>query len=89
MDHVPNLGPIPRGFYRVGRPFSHPTCGPYVLPLTPEEGTNMHGRNGFLIHGASKNPFKYKQESQGCIIASRAVRERIVLVGAMRLEVVA
>ena len=25
QDHRKNRGPLPRGFYRIGRPFNHPT----------------------------------------------------------------
>ena len=88
QDHRKNRGPLPRGFYRIGRPFNHATCGRYVLRLTPEPGNQMHGRDGFLIHGASRNPARTGQESEGCIIAPLEVRQAIVKAGFIRLEVV-
>ena len=71
------IGPLPRGKYFISAPFTHDTCGPFCLRLTPYLSTKMYGRDGFLIHGASKNPAKYGQESQGCIIAARPIREAI------------
>lgn len=88
QDHRKNKGPLPRGFYRIGRPFNHPNCGRYCLRLTPEPGNQMHGRDGFLIHGASRNPARNGQESEGCIIAPLEVRQAIVTRGFQRLEVI-
>jgi hypothetical protein len=52
MDHVKNVGPIPRGLYRiVPEPFDHAKCGKFCIRLTPEPSNVMHGRAGFLIHG--------------------------------------
>ncbi len=72
---IHNVGPIPRGLYEIGEPSDTKTHGPYVLHLTPDEGNDMCGRSGFLIHGDSViNP---GTASEGCIILPRAVRERI------------
>ena len=63
------VGPIPAGFYKIGEPqYVDKTGphGPYVLPLVPDAGNEMHGRGGFLIHGDSlSHP---GQASHGCVI---------------------
>lgn len=82
---VKETGPLPRGWYRVGKPQIHPTVGPFALRLSPLDGTDMLGRDGFLIHGASSRNFG--EESKGCIVAARAVREKIYSLGVQRLLV--
>lgn len=81
-----NVGPIPRGVYRIGDPYDTATHGPYVLPLTPDAANEMHGRAGFLIHGDSHA--RPGEASQGCIIQARAVREEIHASGDRMLEVI-
>ena len=88
MDHLKNYGPLPRGWYRMGTPFKHPKVGLYSIRLHPLPETDMKGRDGFLIHGPSSSPKKFGHESEGCIIAYRVLREKIVSTGAVRLEVV-
>jgi hypothetical protein len=84
---VHNHGPIPPGRYTIGEPVNTETHGPFVLPLTPDESNEMHGRSGFLIHGDSvAHP---GTASQGCIILPRAVREAVHASGDRDLEVVA
>lgn len=80
------IGPIPRGFYRIGSPFKSETHGPHVLRLFPDVGTNTWGRSGFLIHGDSiKNP---GEASLGCIVIPLFARERISDSGDNKLHVV-
>lgn len=71
-----NVGPIPAGAWTVTDLTTGMTPhGPYVLHLSPCNGTQTHGRSGFLMHGDNrKNP---GEASQGCIIMQRAVRERV------------
>ena len=83
---VKETGPLPRGWYRIGQPQLHPTVGPFALRLTPLGDTEMFGRDGFLIHGASSK--NYGQESKGCIVAARSLREQIHELGVQRLQVV-
>jgi hypothetical protein len=73
LDCVTNLGPLPRGRYRVSLPFHHPTKGPFCFRLTPDEANVMHGRSGFLIHGDNARG----DASEGCIILGRPAREQI------------
>lgn len=80
-------GPIPPGRYTIGEPRDTVTHGPFVLPLTPADGNEMHGRSGFLIHGDSvTHP---GTASHGCIIMPRAVRETVHRLNDRDLEVVA
>lgn len=87
MQDVKNIGPIPRGKYRVvGSPFKHPHTGVYTLRLAPDRENMMFGRDGFMIHGDSRaHP---GQASEGCIVLARWVRERIWDSGDRLLEVI-
>lgn len=86
MQDVHNVGPIPRGGYRVCAPVNTNTHGPYVLRLEPDPANEMFGRSGFLIHGDSvKHP---GTASEGCIIQARATRELVWESGDHQLEVV-
>jgi hypothetical protein len=99
MDHVKNIGPIPRGVYRItgpeciGTTFPCPDCkgtsshrhGPYVLRLHPDEANEMHGRAGFLIHGDNGKG----TASEGCICIERGKRQMVKSEGYTELEVVA
>lgn len=85
MQHVRNVGPIPRGTYHIGQPRNSGNRGPHVLDLTPY-GHDALGRTAFLVHGDSRrNP---GNASEGCIIMSRKTREKISSSGDSVLEVV-
>lgn len=85
LENVRNVGPIPRGRYRIGPQRTHPSKGPITMTLTPV-GHAAHGRNHFLIHGDSnRHP---GDASEGCIVISRAVRQAIAASGDTDLEVV-
>lgn len=69
-DHA---GPIPAGVYKLGRPSSK--IGPFTIPLIPDPGNDMLGRDGFYIHGDSiAHP---GLASIGCPVLSRPLRESI------------
>lgn len=72
MQATHNVGPIPRGAYRIGTPYNTNSHGPHVMRLTPV-GHNALGRSGFLIHGDNRT----HTASQGCIILPRNVRDTI------------
>jgi hypothetical protein len=76
MENERSLGPLPKGLYRVGEWQDHPRLGPMCAPLEQIEGETF-GRDDFWIHGPSRNPEKYGQESNGCIVIPRAQREVI------------
>lgn len=74
-ESVHNMGPIPEGLYFVGKPFDHPKCGKFFLPLTPDPGNRMFDRSGFGCHGDKiESP---GDASDGCIIQALNVREQL------------
>ncbi len=80
MEHVPNIGPIPAGFYRVGNVIHNAgNMGKYVLPLTPEGSTvntlSALVRGGFYWHG--ENPATPLNSSKGCIVSLLVLRQQI------------
>ena len=76
LENVHNVGPIPQGHWTiVGPPVNTTEHGPYVLSLKPAPETPTFGRDGFLLHGDSKE--SPGCASQGCIIMPRAVREQV------------
>lgn len=79
-------GPIPRGAYRLVGPFNHVRLGPVCFFLDPAKSNNMHGRSGFLIHG--DNAMGNQTASHGCIILSRAIREKLATFPVRTLVVV-
>lgn len=90
LQQVQNVGPIPRGRWTIGAPeHVHDVGphGPFVLRLTPAEGTETYGRDGFLIHGDSIQ--HAGTASHGCLIFNRAVREEIAAMHDQDLEVIA
>lgn len=72
MEGVANVGPIPRGLYRIGPAYTHPHLGPVVMNLEPV-GHDALGRTLFRIHGNNKT----NDASHGCIITGRTLREKI------------
>lgn len=76
MEAIRNVGPIPRGRWRVTAPEQTETHGPYVLGLAPEAETETFGRTGFLVHGERLHHLP-GEASLGCIILRRDVREAI------------
>jgi Tlde1 domain len=75
MEAIHNVGPIPRGRWRIG-PLEphHGRRGPNVMSLTPI-GHDAHTRFGFLIHG--DNSLENRSASDGCVILGPDIRLRI------------
>ncbi|WP_457625852.1 tlde1 domain-containing protein [Persephonella sp.] len=71
MQHIPNVGPIPRGLWRLGnRWYNHPRLGKNVINLVPLPGNTCYNTqrecDTFRIHGDSlRNP---GNASHGCIV---------------------
>ncbi|NML30786.1 tlde1 domain-containing protein [Paraburkholderia antibiotica] len=85
MQGMPSMGPIPRGTYSIGAPFTHPHAGTYAMRLTPGSGTYTYGRSGFMIHGDSiAHP---GSASDGCVIERMEIRRQIWSSGDHTLEV--
>jgi RHS repeat-associated protein len=80
MQHVPDIGPIPRGTWTIGTHEERGT-GPITLPLTPQQGNDVFNteRNpsSFLMHGDSIDPTRYGSASRGCIICPIGTRDII------------
>lgn len=75
QQDVSCVGPIPRGTYTIGEPFSSSAHGPFCLPLQPDPANQMFGRDGFLMHGDSiEQP---GCASEGCVIMPRLVRQNV------------
>ena len=86
-QHVPGVGPIPRGDYRIDEPRRHVRLGPLALPLVPVLQGLMGGRSGFYIHGDNRHA--NRSASSGCIILERSVRALIARSRPATLTVVA
>jgi hypothetical protein len=92
MENVPDVGPIPKGSYTIGPFFYDPPIsgdagkGPFVTYLRPDRQNEMFGRDGFMIHG--DNDELNHTASDGCIVASRTIREAIRDSNDSQLEVI-
>jgi hypothetical protein len=85
METIPNVGPIPRGRYRIGAPRNTGTHGPHAMDLAPI-GHNARGRTAFLIHGERRTG-PPGNASTGCVILERQIREQISTSGDHELVV--
>jgi hypothetical protein len=87
---VKDHGPIPENLYTIGEAFTYPRLGPLVMSLTPDADEQMHGRDGFFLHGDSiEHP---GDGSEGCIVMPNDARVQIaawVAAGDNRLQVIA
>ena len=70
------IGPLPQGLYVAGVWEDHPRLGKMVCPLTQIEGETF-GRDSFFIHGPTKDPLRYGQESMGCIVVPFTSRLKV------------
>lgn len=87
MEAVAGIGPIPVGKWKIVRwDAQHGHLGPVVGILEPV-GFDPHGRSLFRVHGDSAA--LNHMASDGCIIASKIVREQMRASGDQDLEVVA
>lgn len=87
MCDIKDRGPIPEGFYFLGRAVDDPEHGPCAIPLTSSANNQMFNRAGFWIHGDSKE--HPGQASHGCVILDRKIREVIDASDDKRLRVLA
>ena len=86
MQNVKMIGPLPKGFYTIGKPYDSTRTGQFTLPLTPELGNEMFGRSDFKIHG--DNIIAPGTASNGCIVLPRVIRNQINACADKRLEVI-
>ncbi len=83
-EHIPFVGPIPKGEYAIGPSYKSTTgLGPVVMNLDPV-GHNALGRDNFRIHGDNITG----NASEGCIIMPRSVRLKVANSQDKVLEVV-
>ena len=76
MEGVICVGPLPRNVYTICPPVEGTHLGPCAMPLLPAPPTSvMLGRGGFFIH--ADNGAQNHTASEGCIVLSSALRERI------------
>jgi hypothetical protein len=85
-EHVPDVGPIPRGNWTIGPFFTDAEKGPMVARLTAWPNTQTFGRSGFMFHG--DNPAEDDSASLGCIVMPHDVRVRVDASGFNDLAVV-
>jgi hypothetical protein len=86
LERIKGIGPIPRGKWRIVRwEDHHGELGPQVAILEPD-GWDAYDRSLFRIHG--DNSLGNYSASNGCISASRAVRDAWRASGEMKFEVV-
>ena len=73
MQNVHNVGPLPRGLYRIQKPIQQDIkVGHYAIPLAPSMDNQMFGRSAFMWHGDSMaHP---GEASEGCIVSSLSAR---------------
>lgn len=87
-ESIHDVGPIPRGQWKIGAGTNDPRLGACAIRLTPMPGTNTFGRSDFLVHADRKDAAaKPQAASHGCIImpgpirvAMAASRDRLLLV---------
>ena len=85
-EKIHDIGPIPRGTWRIEKPIDSSHTGPFSLPLVLISG-DAFGRSAFLIHG--DNQHMDFSASHGCIIMARPIRKQIIDSGDCILEVIA
>lgn len=86
MDHVKNIGPLPRGVYSM-RVVEHPRFAAPAIQLVQTDGEG-HGRSGFFIHG--DNAKADYSASSGCIVLDKPTRlvvAALIRLGFDKLEV--
>ena len=77
MESDAGVGPIPAGKWTIGAALNPPDhLGPLAMPLTPEPGTNAHGRSAFFMHGDFAGD-QARQVSHGCIVIGPIVRSQV------------
>jgi hypothetical protein len=75
LQHVKGIGPLPEAVYVIAPPRDSDVTGAYSLPLIPQVGSELYGRSSFAVHGDSHS--HPGEASHGCIVLTRAQREKI------------
>lgn len=82
---IHNVGPIPVGDWTLGPCYDDPHRGKCTVRLLPKPETETFGRSGFLIHGDNIS----HTASEGCIIASLGIRQKLCSSTDKELRVIA
>lgn len=77
MQHVRNVGPLPRGLYQMAQAVTHRRLGPLAIRLLPDPHNDMMDRSDFWIHGDNRH--RNRTGSEGCPVLDRPAR--MVLAG--------
>jgi len=85
LCNVPNIGPLPPGFYTYGEPIEHSKLGAFAIPLIPDPANEMYDRKDFFMHGDTPIP---GNGSEGCIVQPRPWREAAHKSPDQRIQVV-
>lgn len=88
-QQIPDVGPIPAGYWEIGQPYDSPETGAYTLPLTRIAPTQTWGRDGFKIHGDSVQFSGLQKASKGCVILQLFARHALWVSADHVLSVVA
>ncbi|MCC8394733.1 DUF2778 domain-containing protein [Paraburkholderia sp. MMS20-SJTR3] len=75
-QYIRDWGPIPVGRYEIRPPIPHTHTGPFSMRLNPVAGTDLGGRDGFMIHGDSRSD--PGNASNGCIVLHLRYRKQIL-----------
>lgn len=78
-QNLKNRGPIPQGWWDIGRGYPHPELGNPTFNLDPQAGTDSFTRDAFRIH--ADNARGDRSASKGCIVCNRSVREQVQRMG--------
>ena len=87
-EDMHNIGPLPRGLYKVGQWGPHPELGELSATLTQIDGETF-GRDSFYIHGPDKDPEFYGEESRGCIVLPHDQRLKVAALNPTMVKVTA
>jgi len=75
MEAVHNIGPIPRGYWTIGKVLDGQATSPHSIPLYPFPTTNTFGRQLFFMHGDQlQHP---GEASHGCLVLDAFTRGRL------------
>lgn len=77
MQQVKDLGPIPAGYWVIGKAYSHKELGKLTMDLYPFKETNTFDRDRYLFRIHGDKEFPLFDASTGCIIFNKKIRKMI------------
>ena len=82
-----DMGPIPKGHYKIGPMTASPQTGTFTMVLTPMPATHVYGRSGFAIH-ADNTQHNHSASTGSIVVIEEAHRAAIWNSGVHELMVV-